>query len=427
MNRQSSLSTQDFLAHSVVRSGDPSWLNTLRQSASDRFLGLPGRKTEQWKYTAVAAQSVRATADDADTFEPRVPQPLIDTDAKVVLINGDVSEMPGENRDGLCVKPLAAALQEADQPLVDLLESLPIDGRQHAFSQLNTAALGQGLYIHVAAGIDAGELLLQWPCGAEEMNHARICVVLETGARLHLVEQFENGSQHPAKLNLVEQIELGEGAELFHSRLQHYPAESLLIGRTEVRHGTSTRYSFTGMDLGAGLARHDVRSEFAGEGAGCSLNAAVLGSGDAHVDYHFEADHQAMNCQSGQLFRAVAGDRSKIVFNGRVHVAPGADGSDSQQSSAGLLLSRKAEIDAKPELEILADEVVAAHGATVGQLDQAAMFYLRSRGISEEQGRKMLTLAFCRSVIDRVPHEALHESLAMRLTTAMDELESGHE
>ena len=200
----------------------------------------------------------------------------------------------------------------------------------------------------------------------------------------------------------------------------------MLINRTEVSLAASSRYSFTGMDLGTGLARHDVRAAFQGESASCSLNAAVLGSEKAHVDYHLESDHRALNCQSRQLFRAVAGGRSRVVFNGRVHVAPGADGSDSQQSSAGLLLSRTAEIDAKPELEILADEVVAAHGATVGQLDPMALFYLRSRGISEQQARNMLTLAFCRSVIDQVPLESLHAALAGRLEGAMDVLERDH-
>jgi len=426
MSQQFHLTAEDILAHPVLQASDPAWLNALRQRAQDQFQGLPGRKTEQWKYTVIPEQGVRSPIDVADPIDAGVPAALIDSADRLVMVNGELDADHGVSREGLVIQSLGDALREGHGPLLALLESLPIDEPQHAFSQLNTAALGQGIYIHVSAGVDAGELLLQWPCGPDTMEYSRLCLVLEPGARLHLVEQFENGAETSARMNLVEQVVLGEGAELTHSRLQHYPEESLLINRTEVSLAASSRYSFTGMDLGAGLARHDVRAAFQGESASCSINAAVLGSENAHVDYHLESDHRALNCQSRQLFRAVAGGRSRVVFNGRVHVAHGADGSDSQQSSAGLLLSRTAEIDAKPELEILADEVVAAHGATVGQLDPMAMFYLRSRGISEQQARNMLTLAFCRSVIDQVPLESLHAALAGRLEEAMDVLERDH-
>lgn len=427
MKPETILSAEQMLTSAIVKPADAAWLNSLRQSAADRFTGLPGRKTEQWKYTVVPEKDVRPPLDMADPEEPVLPEPLVTTMPTVVMSNGKPLAINARLAKGVTIQPLAGALESADETLVGLVESLQMDGLRHAFSQLNTAALQQGLYIHVAAGVDGGELLLQWSGSSDSMSHSRVCIVLEKGAGLRLAEQFENGSDNPASLNVVQQVTLGEEARLVHSRLQNYVPGSLLVGRTEITQSSHSHYSFTGFDLGAGLARHDVRAEFRGEGAEVSLNAAVLGSGSAHVDYHLEADHQAINCQSRQLFRAVAGGRSKVVFNGRVHVAPGADGSDSQQSSAGMLLSRLAEIDAKPELEILADEVVAAHGATVGQLDRNAMFYLRSRGIGENEARKMLTLAFCRSVIDQLPHQALHEALGNRLIGAMDRLENSNE
>jgi len=171
--------------------------------------------------------------------------------------------------------------------------------------------------------------------------------------------------------------------------------------------------------LGKGMARHDVRAALMGVGAVCALNGACITAGRDHVDHHLEATHIAGECHSSQLFRAVASDRSRVVFNGKVHVGRGADGTEAQQSSKGLLLSPHAEIDTKPELEIYADEVIASHGATVGQLDDQALFYLRSRGLSKEAATHLLTMAFCRSVADQLPVEILRESLGERLSRCL--------
>ena len=177
---------------------------------------------------------------------------------------------------------------------------------------------------------------------------------------------------------------------------------------------------FTALDLGEGLARHDVRAVLLEKAAVCELNGACIGRGQSHADHHLEAAHVAGECESSQLFRAVAMDRSRVVFNGKVHVFDGADGTEARQSSAGLLLSKLAEIDAKPELEIYADEVIASHGATVGQLDDEAMFYLQSRGLDKSEARQLLTMAFCRSVTDRFDELSLREALGERLSQALE-------
>jgi Fe-S cluster assembly protein SufD len=194
----------------------------------------------------------------------------------------------------------------------------------------------------------------------------------------------------------------------------------VLISLTEVRQADGSRYEHTGLDLGGGLVRHDLHAMLDGEGAACSLHAACVMTGRRHVDTHLDIEHNSPACTSSQLFRGVLTGRSRAVFNGRVLVSAGADGSEAKQSSAGLLLSPHAEIDAKPELEIHTDEVVASHGATVGQLDENALFYLRSRGLAEQAARQVLTLAFCRSVIDAMPCERLRRALGDRLHAALD-------
>lgn len=252
-------------------------------------------------------------------------------------------------------------------------------------------------------------------------------MVLEEGASLQWMEQFESVSEHRNSSNVVVQVELGEGASLRHCRLQHESEDAGLITRTEVNQQANSNYAYFGFDLGGGLVRHDVHSSLRGENAHVSLNGAYLLDNERHVDNQVRVDHIAKNGTSEQYFRGVAGGRSKAVFNTKVHVHAGADGAEASQSNANILLSKLAEIDTKPELEIYADEVIANHGATVGQLDEKAVFYLRSRGIKEPHARQMLTTAFCQSVSDKLLDRQLAEALSERMMDVMPELENQYD
>ena len=201
---------------------------------------------------------------------------------------------------------------------------------------------------------------------------------------------------------------------------QQESGEGILVTRTDIGQAAGSEYHYTGLDFGGALVRHDLRARLEAGGARCRLSGACLTRGSSHVDNHLDVEHLAPDCSSEQWFRAVLNDRSRVVFNGRVFVAPGADGTDARQSSAGLLLSPRAEIDSKPELEIYADEVVASHGATVGQLDEQQLFYLRSRGLGRDAARNMLTVAFCRSVIDMLPEGDLQRALEERLQASLE-------
>ena len=235
----------------------------------------------------------------------------------------------------------------------------------------------------------------------------------------------ENSRQNHAgqALNLVLQAQLAAGATLEHVRCQKEAFNSILLTFTEVDQAARSSYAYHGFDLGGGLVRHGINCRLSGPGARAGINGAFVLDQERHVDHHICVDHLAPSCDSEQFFRGVLGGHSRGVFNGKAVIRPGADGSRVRQSNANLLLSRQAEIDTKPELEIYADEVEASHGATVGSLDEGAVFYLRSRGLSEMAARRMLTTAFCRMVTARLPYSDMAGQIADLLEDSMPELE----
>jgi len=401
------------------------WLPELRQHALGRFRehGLPGRQVERWKYTRLDGLDQRmpvATKPVSGAVDK--PAPLAEAAARVVISDGGQPVVGGELCDGVQLYALEQALSGGDHELRELLEGLDISGSASAMAALNTASLRHGLVLRVDANVDAGDMLVQWvasEAGSGSLANARICIILEAGASLNLVEQFESAGEVLSQANVVIQARLGPGARLNHVRVVQESDQAILVTATDVDQSAGSQYRYTGLDLGGGTVRHDVRARLREEGAFCSLSGASLTRGRNHVDNHLDAEHHAMNCSSRQYYRAVLGDRSRTVFNGRVFVAAGADGTDAEQSSAALLLSPLAEIDSKPELEIYADEVVASHGATVGQLDENQLFYLRSRGLDRASARTLLTTAFCRSVVEQLPNERLRGQLEARLEESL--------
>ena len=409
--------------------------------------GLPGNKDESWKYT-----SLRRLQD----LEPRIAAPTERADGKVTTRAvcsesgtkqraygfcwqaGHVQSLEGEAPPGVRLQRLDEVLaeRESDLPLRlrPVLESLPLNGRNRAFAAMNTALLKDGLLIHVEAGVDAGTCRIEWKqddASAATLHNVRVVVLLEKGARLHLMEKFQADSLagsperpsgqalNPQALNLLLQADLADDAELRHTRLQQTGKQHVLLTRSDVQQSARSTYVMSCFDLGGGLVRHETNCQLAGQGARADLSGAFVVDGERHVDHHLCVDHQAPACSSEQLFRGVLGDRGRGVFNGKAVIRKGADGSRVRQSSANLLLSDFAEIDTKPELEIYADEVEARRGATVGQLDEQAVFYLRSRGLTEAAARRMLTSAFCRVVSSRLPDTALAATIDALLDEAM--------
>ena len=275
------------------------WLAALRGKGSELFRahGLPSKHLEQWKYTSLykleQQQPVLGVPTGSDSA---VPEPLVDLPVRVSMTDGAMTEIHGEPDSGVHILSLQSALAEESSGLPGMLESLQIDQKGQGFSALNTANLGAGLAIHVARGVNAGELLLQWiesPGQGNTVFNSRVIVVLEEGAQLHLVEQYENLKESASILNVVMQHSLAENAQMTHTRVQQQLASSFLFTRTDVTQLANSRFHFTGLDLGDGLARHDVKAALLGSGANCALNGACITSGQSHADHHLEAAHVA--------------------------------------------------------------------------------------------------------------------------------------
>ena len=430
----SELATQFSSALDEVFDGGPEWLHSLRQTGIEQFRahGLPTRKDENWKYTGLGVLEKTApqllTVVDTVSATRAHPEPLIEAGIQVKMLDGRLLEQNGAVPTGLTVQSLTDALSGDFDGLQSMLESLPESqqnaGSTQGFSALNTATLNGGVVVHVAEGVDAGKILLNWSSSAVDDGrffNSRICIILERDAKLELLEQFSSPNTNVG--NVVVQCELRANANLQHVRLQQEAEDAVLITRTEVKQQDASEYHYYGFDLGGRLVRHDLHSSLLGPGAKCALNGAYLVDGNRHVDNHARVDHIAVGGYSEQYFRGIAGGSGRAVFNTAVCVHPGADETEARQSNANILLSTRAEVDTKPELEIYADEVIASHGATVGQLDEQAVFYMRSRGLSEQQARQLLTSAFCRSVSDKLTDPVLGEVIAQRMMDVMPQAE----
>ena len=409
-----------------------SLLDALRREHLDAFAaaGLPDTRMEAWKYTALRAlgqrryvngdaQAATRAVDPAAFALPGVDGP------RLVFVNGvfraDLSALDALPA-GLTLQPLAQALRQDAEPLRFVLSRHEPE-RGDAFVRLNAALAGDGVVLKVAAGAKIAApvhlVFLGAPAEAELAWHLRHVIELGEGAELALVEHHAAGGEQQHLGTAVGDITLRDGAVLRHVLVQQAATGSSLVRRSRLHLGTRAQAVMHVLELGGALVRHELRAELAGDGARLDTRGVFMPHGRQHIDTQLAIRHQALNTASESVWRGVADQRARGVFRGAILVAPGADGSDASLSNKNLLLSGQAEIDTKPELEIYADEVKAAHGATVGQLDERSLFYLRSRGIPQDEARALLTAAFCREVLDDLPNADLREHLAARLVAQL--------
>jgi Fe-S cluster assembly protein SufD len=408
------------------------WLDAARHWNREAFGagGLPDTRIEAWKYTALRALAQRSFA----SVDASAPARVVDASAlrlpgvdgpRLVFVNGvfraDLS-MLDALPDGLVLQPLSQALRENAEPLRFSLSRHYHEVRD-AFAQINAASAGDGVVLRVAARTRVSRPVQLVFVGAAADNdlawHARNLIELGEGAELSLVEQHVASGEHVHLATLVSEIELREGARLHHVVLQQAASGASLVRRSNLRLHARAQARLHLLELGGALVRHDLQAELIGDDALLHTRGVFMPHGRQHVDTQLAIRHQALNTSSSSSWRGVVNDRARGVFRGAILVAPGADGSDASLSNKNLLLSPSAEIDTKPELEIYADEVKAAHGATVGQLDERSLFYLRSRGIPLADARALLTAAFCRAVLDDLPNEALREYLSAMLVAQL--------
>jgi Fe-S cluster assembly protein SufD len=264
--------------------------------------------------------------------------------------------------------------------------------------------MSDGAYVHLARGVVLEEPihLLFVALTPNAAAHPRNLVVAEAGAQATVIEHYVGRDGVEYFTNAVTQIFAAEGAAVEHCKLQQEAAQGFHVGAIHAAQGRDSRFVSHSMAFGAALARNDITTQFDAAGCTATLNGLYVAGGRQHIDHHTRIDHGRPDGTSREYYRGVLDGRSRGVFNGKVIVHPGAQHTDAEQLNHNLLLSEGSEIDTKPQLEIYADDVKCTHGATVGQLDDAQLFYLRSRGVEEETARALLTYAFAQDVIDRI-------------------------
>ncbi len=366
----------------------------VRQKAWACFerMGLPSKRDEHWKYTD--ASRLHDVLEVADKPAPLDTQGLgmLDVDAyRVTFINGVLDVAQSQLPDGVSLGSWTD--MDDHDALADLLmfdEDAPLS---QGFEAYNAAKARDGVALCLADGcvLDKPLYVLHVANQSYAVRHG---LMLGSGAQAQVVEHFMSVGSERALSNCVTAVVLKSGASLEHGRVQEEGHKQSHVARVDVRQCADSSYTFYGVELGGMVSRSDVLVDLAEAGASCSLHGLFVLDARQHADHHTHIDHRAPDCRSREHYRTVLDGRSHGVFNGKVLVHRGASGTDSNMQNGNLLLSKHAEIDTKPELEIYNDDVKCAHGATVGQLDDKQLFYLRSRGVSEEQAQELLTFAF---------------------------------
>ena len=411
---------RDYETHAATLPGAGSgWLDGLRKGGAHRFegLGLPTRRVEDWKYT-----DLRTLASDpfGHAHEPDADVSVPDMDLgaepyRAVFVNGhfhaglsDLTGLP----DGVVALPLAQAMQDSRAFLESYLGRVATLGRRH-FVALNTAWLADGFALYVPDGMTIErpiELVFIGATGDTRAAwHPRNLFVLHPGAQATIVERHI-GQTGTYLSNTVAEIVLATGSRLNHFKLQDEAADAFHIATTQIHASADAVYENFSLMTGSSVARNQIAIELQAPGSSCMLNGAYLGRGKQQLDTTTLIDHAAPDCKSSEVYKGALDERSKGVFQGRIVVRKDAQRTNGHQSNKALLLSDKAEIDAKPELEIYADDVVCSHGATVGELDEHALFYLRARGIPLEEARGLLIDAFVDGAIDEISNAAIREA-----------------
>jgi len=283
---------------------------------------------------------------------------------------------------------------------------------QHAFTALNTAFISDGAFIEIGNDVVVEQPIhLLFISSGDSISHPRNLIVAGRHARASVVESYVSLRENEYFTNAVTEIVVGEGAHIDHYKLQRESESAFHVGTVQARQERNSQLHSFSFAVGGELARTNVYTSLEGDAATCTLNGLYLTDGTQHIDNQTSIEHIAPNCPSHELYKGVLDGRSHGVFNGKVYVHPEAQKTDGKQSNNNLLLSPNARVDTKPQLEIFADDVKCTHGATVGRLDELAMFYLNSRGIGPETARMLLTYAFAADVIETIELEPLKTEL----------------
>jgi len=402
----------------------PAWLGSLRQSAAARFaeIGFPTRRDEEWRFTNIApiaetpfTLATKAQSElNSEGLRPFTYEGLAGT--QIVFVNGhfaaDLSS--GTFPGGVTIKTLAQAMAENSGVVEKHLgKSAQFDTQ--AFAALNTAALEDGALVHIAAGaIVTTPIHLLFVSNAEAgptVSHPRTLIVVEENSQATLIESYAGPAGHVYFTNAVTEVILAENAVVDHYKVQRESEKAYHIATMQVSLARSANFSSHSIGLGGLLVRNDANAYLGGEGIECTLNGVYLGKDKQLIDNHTAIDHATPYCNSHEIYKGILDDYSRGVFNGKIFVREDAQKTDAKQTNQTLLLSPNAQIDTKPQLEIFADDVKCTHGATIGQLNDEALFYLRARGINKDDARALLTYAFASDIVSRIKVDPIRAQL----------------
>ena len=412
----------------------PAWLSAKRRDAMAAFqrLGFPTVRDEEWKYTDItpvanlaATPIFRPEADGSapQTLPTHLPFGEI-SGHKLVFVNGhfspELSEI-GELPQGAILKPMSRALLE-NAETVEAHFGKHLDAQGETFAALNTAFAQDGAFIHLADGVQIEEtirLVFLATSEGETVTHPRNLIVLGAGASAHILETYASTSDNVYFCNAVTEVETQDGAQLEHIKVQLESPRAFHIATLQIQSARDVVASSHCLNFGGRIVRNNANAVLADENGEVTLNGLVLGRDAQHIDNHTSMDHAKPHCDSHENYAHVLDDHSVGVFNGKIFVREDAQKTDAKQSNRTLLLSRDAQIDAKPQLEIFADDVKCTHGATIGQLDDEALFYLRARGVPQREARKILIRAFASEVFETISHEDVREALERELAARL--------
>jgi Fe-S cluster assembly protein SufD len=401
----------------------PAAVRAFRRAAFDRFaaLGFPTPKNEDWHYTSVASiadqEFALLTSRTGDVGrDDLAPFDFGASDwHTITFVNGrfapelsDLKKLP----DGVEVTDLATAWATGD--VADRLGSVA-SSQSHAFTALNAAFAQDGAVVRIARNVEVARpihlLFVTDAAAARAMTHPRNLIIVERNATATVIETYASATDSIYFTNAVTEVTLGDGASLRHYKMQREAPRAYHVGTIEVEQRRDSHYVSFSLATGAELSRTNVYTTLDGEGSGATLNGLYMLDGEQHCDHQTQVIHAQPNTFSRELYKGILDGRSHGVFNGKVYVRPIAQKTDGKQTNKTLLLSDTAHVDTKPQLEIFADDVKCTHGSTVGQIDQSALFYLKSRGIANQLARRLLTYAFAADVLETLEVDAVREGL----------------
>ncbi|MAA98399.1 MAG: Fe-S cluster assembly protein SufD [Stappia sp.] len=393
--------------------------------ADFRKAGLPHRRVEEWKYSDLRARlkSVPAFAARRDTAAARS---LVEAHAgtfgdaerhRLVIVDGhfhaDLSDVEALGKDGITVRPLAEALADEGAALM----AMPAIASNDAAVGLNAIFCADGVELVIAEGATVSrpvEILHVQGGDQAGASAERVVIRAGKGSSATVFETFVGGTEGTFS-NTLTDIRAADEAGLTLARLQAEEAGTTHVGSAVVTLGTASNVKLIGAGIGSGFARHQSFVTFEGENARADLLGITMVRAGQHVDQTLVVDHAVPNCESTELFKTVVGEGAKGIFQGKIIVRPDAQKTDGQMMTQSLLLAEDAEMALKPELEIFADDVQCAHGATSGEIDEDLMFYLQARGIPEAEAKMLLVLAFLSEAVEEIGDETIVEAFEARI------------